>query len=455
MFTSLLLTTAVASGQPPAGYYPPDTLPTRAAPVQIPIAPGVSRVVQPVQPGTLPMTAQPAPMPTGTPAPKTGSEYAVESKEQKEAEEDSGPEKYLLERTIEGTRFGEILNNRGIKIYGWTQMSYSPSTASGSNAPIFMNDRANEFVLNQNYLVAEKTLDTSKDCFQWGWRMDWILPGTDYRTTLPRGLWNGQLTRNNGGPELYGIDPFQFYTQAYLPGIGDGTTVKFGRFATHVGYELVQAADTPFVSRSYMFQYNPFTHTGVYASTALGDNWTVGYGASTGTDSFLDERVNRFTFLGALKWAPKDGDTSAALNVVLTDPSFNAAQNFQVYNFYNLVVTQKLGEKLSYVLDAGYAHMDNVPGIGYADWYGAAQYLNYAHCDNVTSTLRFELFNDSTGIRTGFEGLYTAVTYGLALKPMPGVMIRPFARYDNNNQTEVWEGNQNVFTGGLDVILRW
>ena len=447
MFTSLLLTTAVAAGQPPASVsYPPGTLPTRQVPVQ---------VVQPAQPGTLPMAAQPTPMPMSTPAPKTGAEYAVEGKEEKEAEEDDAPTKYLLERTIEGTRFGEILNNRGIKIYGWTNFGYNGSTASGSNAPVFMNDRANEFQLYQNYLVAEKTLDTSKDCVQFGWRMDWILPGTDYRTTLPRGLWNGQLTRNNGGPELYGIDPFQFYTQAYLPGIGDGTTVKFGRFATHVGYELVQSADTPFVSRSYMFQYNPFTHTGVYATTALGDNWTVGYGAATGIDTFIDEPTNRFTYLGSLKWAPKDGDTSVAVNVVVTDPSFIAAENFQMYNFYNLVVTQKLGEKLSYVLDAGYAHMDNAPGVGFTSWYGAAQYLNYAHCDNVTSTLRFELFDDTDGIRTGFEGLYTAVTYGLAIKPCPGVMVRPYARYDNNNRTNVWEGNQSLFTGGLDVVLRW
>ena len=454
MLPALLLATAVTPAQPPASaYYPPGTLPTRTTQVQIPIAPGVGRVVQPAQPGTLPMSVQPAPTSGGKDFP--GVEDPTASKEQKEAEEESGPQKYLLERTIEGTRFGEILGNRGITIYGWTQMSYSPSTASGSNVPVFMNDRANEFLLNQNYLVVEKTLDTSKDEFQWGWRTDWILPGSDYRTTLPRGIWNGQFTRNNGGPELYGIDPFQFYTQAYLPGIGDGTTVKLGRFATHCSYELVQAADTPFLSRSYMFQYNPFTHTGVWASTALGDNWTVSYGAATGSDTFIDAPTNRLTFLGALKWAPKDGDTTATVNVVATNPKFIAAENFQVYNYYGLLVTQKLTEKLSYVLDAGYSHMNDAPGVGFTDWYGAAQYLSFAHNDCFTSTLRFELFNDADGIRTGFEGLYTAVTYGLAYKPLPGVLIRPFARYDNNNRTEVWEGNQSLFTGGLDVILRW
>ncbi|HYH67175.1 MAG TPA: outer membrane beta-barrel protein [Urbifossiella sp.] len=450
MFTSLLLTTAVAAGQPPAGYYPPGTLPTRAAPVQIPIAPRY--VAQQGQPGTLPPSAQP--MPGGEKAaPMTPADAAGAGPAEEGPKEEEAPEKYLLERTIEGTRFGELLNNRGITVYGWTQLSYSPSTASGSNAPIFMNDRANEFLMNQNYLVAEKTLDTEKDCFQWGWRMDWILPGSDYRTTLPRGIWNGQLTRNNGGPELYGFDPFQFYTQAYLP--GSGTTVKLGRFATHVGYELVQAVDTPFVSRSYMFQYNPFTHTGVWATTPVGDNWTVGYGAATGSDTFIDAPTNRLTFLGQLKWAPKDGDTSVAVNTVVTNPKYIPAEAFAHYNFYNLVVTQKLGEKLSYVLDAGYSHMNDAPGVGFTEWYGAAQYLIYAHNDCFTSTLRVELFDDTDGFRTGFRGLYTSATYGLAYKPLPGLMVRPFARYDNNNRTEVWEGNQNLFTGGLDVIFRW
>jgi len=143
------------------------------------------------------------------------------------------------------------------------------------------------------------------------------------------------------------------------------------------------------------------------------------------------------------------------VNWVVTNPTFVAAENFTHYNFYNLVVTQKLGEKLSYVLDAGYAHTNNAPTVGYTSWYGAANYLIYAHNDCLTSTLRAEVFEDTDGFRTGFEGLYSAVTYGLAWKATRGLIVRPYARYDNNNRTQVWEGSQNLFTGGLDVIMRW
>ncbi|MBN9523194.1 porin [bacterium] len=468
MLTSLLLTTAITSaGQPPAGYYPPGVLPTRPVPVQM--APrGAYQVVQQTPPGTLPMTAQPAPMPTtqkGDGKDFPGTESPTEQPQDKEAEEDKGPpQKYLFERTIEGTRFGEILNNRGIRIYGWTELGYNASTASGSNAPVFENDRANEFQLNQNYVVLEKAIDSSKDEFQWGWRTDWILPGTDARTTVVRGLWDVQLRNNNGGPQLYPIDLFQAYGEVYLPGIGQGTTVRLGRFATHCGYELVQAVDTPFVSRSYMFQYNPFTHTGVWALTKLSDDWTVGYGLATGTDTFLDAPTNRPTFLGNIKWAPKDGDTSIAFSTVVTNPNFIPSENFQLYNFYGFVVTHKVSEKLTYVLDTAYSHMgnfstDNGDGtrnqVGFVNWYGAANYLIYAHTDTLASTLRAEVFEDAQGARTGFKGLYTELTYGVAWKPCPGLICRPYARYDNNNRTQVWEGSQNLFTGGLDVILRW
>lgn len=427
MFTTLLLATGLSAGQPPAPVY---TQP---------------QVIYSGQPGV----AQTQPMPMPMTGAATSPQVVEEIKDAKE--ETPPPTPYLLERTLAQTRLGELMACRGIVIYGWTEMSYNASTASRSNAPVFMIDQANQYQMNQNWLHVEKTIDTTKDERQFGWAMDWILPGTDARTTVPRGLWYNQIV--DGNP--YPIDPFQFYVQAYLPGLGKGTTVKAGRFATHVGYELVQGPDTPFISRSYMFQYNPFTHTGVWATTGVGENWTVGYGASTGTDTFIQSSTNRFTFLGQLKWAPKDGPTSVAFNVVITDPTYIADQNFQLYNFYNLVVTRKIGEKLTYVLDAGYSHMDNFQTIGNVNWYGAANYLIFNHNDKWTSTLRAEVFEDTQGARTGFSGLYTEVTYGVAYKPCQSVIIRPSVRYDNNSQSNPFEGSQNLFTGTIDLIFRW
>lgn len=432
MFTSLLLTASLAGGQPPAS----------VSPLALP---------------GIPAAGQPAAMPPGIrsviqdPAPKDGG--APETP--KEEEEKPPATKYLLERSLAETRLGDILSNRGITVYGWTAFSYNVSTASKTNAPVFMIDRANQFLLNQNYLVAEKTLDTSKKEFQWGWRTDWVLPGSDARTSVVRGLWDDQLRSNNGGPQLYPIDLYQAYVQAFLPNIGEGTTVKVGRFATHCEYELFQAPDRPFVSTSYLFQYNPFTHTGLWAVTQLNDTWSVGNGIVTGNDTFFDQPTNRATYIGQIKWAPKEGKTSVLFNAIVTNPQFNAAEAFAYYNVYNLQVTHKFNDKLTYVLDTAFSHITDVPNIGNTNWYGAANYLIYAHNDKVTSTLRAEVFEDTSGFRTGFSGLYTEVTYGVAYKAMNGLIIRPSIRYDNNSESQVWEGSQNLFTAAVDVILRW
>lgn len=434
-------------GQPPAAYYP-QSLPT-----------DVRRVAQP----TTPMPALPGGMngaggmngnaAEGPP----GNPDAVENI--KTEKEDTPPTKYLLERSLAETRLGELLDNRGIKVYGWTQMSYNASTASGTNLPRTLDDRANEFLLNQNYLVAEKTLDTTKKEFQLGWAMNWILPGSDARYTIVRGLWDDQLRKNNGRPVLYPIDPYQFYAQAFLPGFGpDGTSVKVGRFATHCSYEVVQGVDTPFVSRSYMFQYNPFTHTGVWATTPLNDTWTASYGLATGSDTFIDP-ANRPTFIGQLKWAPPEGKTNVLLNAVVTDPKYDTAEAFPFYNYYGVVVTRKVNDKMTYVADAAYSHIYNAPlpngRTGFADWYGAANYFIYAHTDKVTSTLRAEVFNDSTGFRTGFRGVYTEMTYGVAWKPVPGLILRPSVRYDYNGSGRPFEGDRYLWTGTMECIVRW
>jgi hypothetical protein len=357
-------------------------------------------------------------------------------------------------RVLQGTWYGAALEDSRISVFGWTQMSYTASSTSGTNLPMALNDRANEFLVNQNYLHIERTIDPAKNEFQWGFLTDWILPGTDYRYTLPRGLWNGQFTRNDGRAELYGIDPFQFYAQAFLPGLGPrGTAVKVGRFATHVGYELVQAPDTPFVSRSYMFQYNPFTHTGVWATSQLTDAWSVGNGFATGSDTFIDP-ANRLTYLGQLKWAPPTGRTSVIFNTVITDPRFDVNEAFAFYNFYNVVLTHKLTERLTYVLDAGYSHM-RVADLGLADWYGAANYLNYQFTDRLAGVVRAEVFHDSTGFRTAGEGTYYDVTAGVAWKPLKSLLVRPSVRYDYNGYSRPFEGDHHLFTAAIECIVRW
>jgi hypothetical protein len=297
--------------------------------------------------------------------------------------------------------------------------------------------------------VLEKTLDTSKDERQYGFVLNGIVPGTDARFSQARGLFNGQ----NGE---YQFDLYQAYVQAFFPKLGPkGTSVVAGRFSTHCGYELVQAPLTPFVSKSYLFQYNPFTHSGVLATTGLTDSLSVGYGAAVGSDNFFFDTTNQFNFLGQLKWAPKDSKFSAILNCVITDPSFMADENFAQYNVYNAVLTYAATEKLTLVGDTSFSHMDDFPGVGSTTWYGGAGYAIYKWTDTIASTLRAEVFEDTDGVRTGFKGLYTEATLGVAWTPTPGVILRPSIRYDYNADSRPFEGDKDMWTGVVELIFRW
>ena len=412
---------------------------------------------QPTPPAALPVpTTPPTPIPPAAEKPGAPDPEAdAAKKDGPKAEEEKKPEdKFFLQKLLESSPAGQTLAGNGWKVYGWTQGSYSTGSAPDSNLPVPFIDRAREFSLNQNWLHVEKSIDTSKKEFQIGGAADLILPGTDYRFTVSRGLLTDQLRRG----QTYGIDLFQAYADFFLPGLGgQGSTLRVGKFATPIGYETVQAISTPFVSRSYLFQYNPFTHTGVELLTPLGDDWSMINGIVQGNDNFFSD-VKRTTYIGQLKWAPKDGPTSVAFSTSITRPDFDQARNFAYYNVYNLVLTQKLNDKLTYVADATYSHIDDVPGTGFANWFGVSNYLLRDVNEKLQAKLRVELFNDQQGFRTGSNGLYTAVTTGLTWKPAPWMYIMPEVRYDynaGNSNPGPFQGDRNLFTATIGAIVRW
>ena len=156
-----------------------------------------------------------------------------------------------------------------------------------------------------------------------------------------------------------------------------------------------------------------------------------------------------------MAWAPKESKTTVGLNVVITDPSFDTARNFAYYNVYNLQLTHKITDKLTYVADSTYSHIENAPNTGFAEWYGLANYLLYDVNDKLQAKTRVELFNDEQGYRTGTSGLYTAVTAGLTWKPTPWLWVMPEVRYDHNSDGRPFEGNDDMFTATIGAILRW
>src|SRR5262249_49065281 len=182
-----------------------------------------------------------------------------------------------------------------LQLSGWTEAAFTASTAANNQLPMGFNYRANEFQLQQNWLRFERPVQTTGTTSPtFGFRNDWILPGIDYRFTISRGLFSGQLTADNWQPNLYGIDPVQFYGEAYFPTIGRGLDVKLGRMFCQYGAEAIDAPSNVLASHSYTFIYDPFTHTGLMGTLYLIPAWSVQLGLVMGPDVFINPAASPY-----------------------------------------------------------------------------------------------------------------------------------------------------------------
>jgi hypothetical protein len=364
-------------------------------------------------------------------------------------------DRWLLMKSLQGTWPGWLLDGNRLQISGWTDMSFTASSDHTSNLPMGFNYRANDFLLQQNWMRVERTVITSGTTEPtFGFRSDTILPGSDYLFTLARGIFNSQLTADHGQPTLYGIDPIQFYFEAYFPTVGRGFDVKFGRFFAQYGVEANDAISNALLSHAYTFIYDPFTHTGFLTTLKLTDIWSVQVGIVLGSDIFIDP-ADTPTFIGSVKWVRSDQRDSVLFSVIVGSGRFNQARNFHNPEIFDLVYTHKVNPRLNYNFETLFGFTSNVPDIGMADWFGILNYLTYDFTPRLSGTTRLEFFDDAQGQRTGFKGLYTTVTAGLSFKPRKSMTIRPEVRYDYNEESRPFDDRHGLFTAATDLILRW
>jgi Putative beta-barrel porin-2, OmpL-like. bbp2 len=365
------------------------------------------------------------------------------------------PDRWLLMKELQGTWYADLLDTERLQISGWTEASFTASSAQHNNLPMGFNYRANELLLQQNWLRFERAVVTSGTTEPtFGFRSDTILPGSDYRFTLARGVFDEQLIARHGLPNIYGIDPIQFYGEAYVPAIARGLDVKVGRFFALYGVETNDAVSNALASHAYTFIYDPFTHTGLLTTTKLTNAWTIQAGVVLGSDVFIDP-ADTPTFVGTLKWTRSDQRDSVLLSLIAGSGRFNQSRSFHNPEVLDLVYTHQINTRLTYNLEGLLGYTTHVPDVGTAHWFGVLNYLTVTLTPRLSSTMRLEFFDDEQGQRTGFPGLYTAVTAGVSFRPRKAIIFRPEIRCDYNDDSRPFEGKHGLFTATMDTILRW
>jgi hypothetical protein len=329
-----------------------------------------------------------------------------------------------------------ILRELGINMYGWLDQGVTLNSLSPRdrwNGPVDLDDRSNDYELNQLWLGFERKVNTEDRDFDIGGRID-LMYGSDWRYGDCPGLEQSFDAQN----QLYGLVLPQFYAEVGWHDL----TVKLGHYAASMGYELVGAPANFFYSHSYAMSYSEIIlATGMEGVYKLSPNWDLIGGWNFGNQSF-DDVGGCVDFLGGFKWHSTDNKTGVSFEMS-TGPDGADRNNLCLYD---VVFRRELTDKLLYVAQPNLGtEQDADPRTGgYGKWYGLDQYLIYKIDSKLSVGSRVEWFRDEEGARVegignlnygwdgqpGFRGTFTETTFGLNWRAASNLVIRPEARWD-------------------------
>lgn len=361
----------------------------------------------------------------------------------------------------EATGLNKLTDPLNIKVYGWVEQSYTYNFNSPHdrvNGARGFDDRSNDYRFNQLALNVERPLPDGKD-FAIGGKVE-LMYGSDARFLHAAGLSDNQT-------DTVQFDPLQFYGLVRLP-VGNGLTVKFGRYATSLGAEVIDAPGNALYSHGFLFNYAiPLTHVGVQLDYPINDNLSVYYGVVEGWNVFNDNNSS-VSHMAGLYGKSTDKKLSYFLNVV-TGPERNF-ENTDYRTVVDLVASYALTDQLSATFNADYGNESGAPSFSRVgnNWYGVAGYLTYTLNPQIATTLRAEYIRDETGSRLGIpDGPTNAiglpveafeVTWGLDVHPLQNftnLRVRPEIRWDHSMTSVGFDdlANRDQVTLAADVII--
>ena len=220
--------------------------------------------------------------------------------------------------------------------------------------------------------------------------------------------------------------------------------IKFtgGTWATHIGYEVLDAYANRNYSMSYMFTNGPFSHTGIRTDLTFGKNGLM-IGVSNPTD---------------FRTIPPGGQSNKNL---IAQYSYAPNDNFKVYlNYvggrdiadnkvhqYDFVATAKASSIFSLGFNAT-VNQSSLSSEEYTNtrtWWGSALYLNLDPKSWYGLTLRAEYFDDSKGVKLPAGCNVFATTLSANFK-VDGFIFIPEFRLDNASK-QIFINRDGTSTG--------
>jgi len=323
---------------------------------------------------------------------------------------------------------------KGIKLSGYVDAGYAYNfTGTGNQSNVgarFGSDTAQrgDFNLYAVKIALEKAL-TSENKAQAGFRTD-VMIGEDASYFINRTA-QGVSNTNNNSNSL-------FLEQAYVSiraPVGNGWDFKVGKFASILGYEVMERPANMNTTFGLLFNVMPLYYTGVLSSYKFDDYLDGKLGVVNGSNSDNNTTTN-----------PDGGDgcaVLAALNVTAPGGNANWSNNFQyssgndnntsvsstdtsmstqaatstnlgdvsaytlIYNTWGNWAPKFADDKLLFAFNAllgNTSGSSSTVGNINSTWYGAGAYAKYQFNDWFSLCSRGEYLGSNNSLATGNNG---------------------------------------------------
>lgn len=264
-----------------------------------------------------------------------------------------------------------------------------PATPAGPDVleGRYFDRHVNQMTLNMAEISLKKKLNkvSFRADIAMGEMVDQLSGGGSQSVT---GSGGGQNPTNAAANE-----PTRNITQATLTyAATDRLSITAGKFYSPVGLEGTKAKDNWQYSRSYIYNYGPFWHEGVFGTYRIvPDKFSFTLHVVNGWDGRISQEQNKAASVGGnLNFTAVEGLT-VNYNFMSGAESTDASRR----EAHELNFTYNLNPTISLAVDYLYGVQKNIPVVGDARWSGLALYLKTMINDLYTISPRYEIFDDS------------------------------------------------------------
>jgi hypothetical protein len=379
---------------------------------------------------------------------------------------------------------GQGIKDSRFTIYGWidaggnlstshTRFNYASGT--GGNFPAAYTFEPNTVQLDQAALYVERTPDEiQREHADWGFRIAGLY-GTDYKYTFSNGVFSNQYLDS---AKQYGFDPMMYYLDFWFPTLAMGTNVRIGRYISIPDIESQPAPNNLTYTHSLLNTYDPFTQTGIIATTKLNKNWQIQEGVSAGND--------------VAPWVKSERHLTPLACVIFTSdsgkdglyPCINAINdgNWRWDNVQHAVATwyHKFNSQWHIDTEAWYMWQSHTPNVDnpagvqliqarypgktfgapagaicdralitcYSYEWALVNYINYQIGPRDTLTWRTDYMDDATGQRTGFKTRYCEFDLSFTHWAGDVIEVRPEVRFEHAREAQAYDNPTDTPDGG-------